>query len=143
MSGSIPRFKESIRYCQSQGVIKEIRTWGNKGVGAQRLFQNYLSDRKQFVKLGNTCSNLEIVKCGVPQGSTLGPLLFLLYVNDMHKAIATGNVRLFADDTCILYRGKNINSLAKIVDKELSVLSGWFKVNVLSINVKKSNYMII
>ena len=133
MSGSIPRFKESIRYCQSKLEHVAIR-----GV-AHRLFENYLSDRKQFVKLGNTCSNLEIVKCGVhvPQGSTLGPLLFLLYVNDMHKAIATENVRLFAHDTCILYRGKNINSLAKIVDKELSVLSGWFKVNVLSINVKK------
>ena len=53
-------------------------------VVAHRLFQNYLSDRKQ---LGNTCSNLEIVKCGVPQGLTLGPLLFLLYLNDMHKPI--------------------------------------------------------
>ena len=123
-------------------LLKKLEHVGIRGV-AHRLFENYLSDRKQFVKLGNTCSNLEIVKCGVPQGSTLGPLLFLLYVNDMHKAIATGNVRLFADDTCILYSGKNINSLAKIVDKELSVLSGWFKVNVLSINVKKSNYMII
>ena len=107
------------------------------------LFESYLNDRKQFVQLGSTKSSLGCISCGVPQGSILGPLLFLIYVNDMSRAISTGMIRLFADDTCIIYKGKDIKSIAKVVNDELVLLSNWFKVNVLAINVKESNFMII
>ena len=105
--------------------------------------KDYLTDRKQFVQLGNTKSDYANVTCGVPQGSILGPLLFLIYVNDMQQALTHGTARLFADDTNITYCGKNLNVLKTQAEIDMTSLIDWFKVNKLALNVKKSNFLII
>ena len=80
--------------------------------------------------------------CGVPQGSILGPLLFLLYINDIAKCSDILNFILFADDTNLFYSNKELRKLVLIVNWELSKLSDWFKANKLSLNAIKSNFII-
>lgn len=80
--------------------------------------------------------------CGVPQGSVLGPLLFLLYVNDIYNASEKFKFHLFADDTNLLYGDKNLKSLETIVTAELSKVWDWLNANKLTLNVKKSNFVI-
>ena len=81
--------------------------------------------------------------CGVPQGSILGPLLFILYVNDITSTSNVLDFILFADDTTIIYSHKNIESQISVVNAELKEVSNWFKTNKLSVNVSKTNYMIL
>ena len=76
----------------------------------------YLSNRKQFVSLGDSKSNLYPVNCGVPQGSILGPLLFLIYINDMNLSLKHSLVHHFADDTNLLYCEKKVKTLKKIIN---------------------------
>ena len=75
-----------------------MKNYGIRGV-TYKWFASYLRNRKQFTAIGNNSSEVNDIKCGVPQGSVLGPLLFLIYVNDIHKV----NIKLFADDTNILF----------------------------------------
>ena len=82
------------------------------------------------------------VKCGVPQGSILGPLLFLIYINDLSSVSKTLDFILFADDTNIFFSHSNLESLYLIVNGELNRLTDWFRANKLSVNIKKSNFMI-
>jgi Reverse transcriptase (RNA-dependent DNA polymerase) len=106
-----------------------------------KLFANYLCNRKQFVTQLGINSNACVVTCGVPQGSTLGPLLFLLYVNDIDSCSSLLKFLLFADDTNILYCHRDLNTLLKTLNIELQKLSIWFQANKLSLNIQKSNYM--
>lgn len=81
--------------------------------------------------------------CGVPQGSILGPLLFILYVNDITYTSDVLDFILFADDTTILYSDKNIYNKINLINKELQEVSNWFRSNKLSVNASKTNYMIL
>ena len=82
------------------------------------------------------------ISCGVPQGSVLGPLLFLIYINDFHNASAKFSFDLFADDTNLLYGDKNLKSLEKTIKNELVRFSDWLNANKLTLNAKKSNLVI-
>ena len=73
-------------------------------------------------------------KCGVPQGSILGPALFILYVNDMCNVSTSLKSILFAEDTTLFYAGKDINEVCELVSRELNILHMWFQVNNLSLN---------
>ena len=134
--------KKAFDTVKHEVLLRKLDHIGVRGV-AKDWFKSYLSDRCQFVQLSNNQSEFDKVCCGVPQGSILGPLLFLIYVNDMHKGVSVGKIRLFADDTCILYSGKCIHRLIEVAESELISMSDWFKINFLAINVKKSNFMII
>ena len=94
--------------------------------------------RKQYVKVGNTESSLKTITCGVPQGFTLGPLLFLLYINDLPRSSM-----IFADDTNMFYSSKNSEELQSVVNEELGKVLKFCAANMLSTNFKKTNYMII
>ena len=102
------------------GVRESILKW----------LQSYLFDRKQFVSFNGESSGLLVNKCGVPQGSVLGPLLFLLYINDLPNISKVLNFYLFADDTNIYYGSNSLNELEKTVNKELSKLYLWLNVNL-------------
>ena len=112
------------------------------------LFKSYLSERSQFVSIGGTSSPLRTINTGVPQGSILGPLLFIIYINDLHMASDKFNYILYADDTTLIgniSNFKSINMQSSITDNiniELDKICDWLAVNKLSLNASKSNYMI-
>ena len=93
------------------------------------------------MELLNIKSRSEIIKCGVPQGSILGPLLFLIYVNDISNATSS-KLLSFADDTTISCSSPDINNLYNIVNEELYALNQWFYANKLCLNVKKTKYIL-
>ena len=105
-------------------------------------FRSYLSERKQFVCIGECKSELQTVSCGVPQGSVLGPLLFLAYINDIHSCIPDSTVKLFADDTNLFVYGKTLSEAYYKANQSLKLLSDWFTANNLSLNVDKSCYSV-
>ena len=102
--------------------------------------ENYLKDGKQFISFEHDSTTKAAVTCGVPQESILGPLLFLLYVNDLHHASEVLNPIMFADDTNIFFSHSDINILFEEMNKELTNVINWFNANKLSLNAKKTKY---
>ena len=96
-------------------------------------FRSYLSNRSFKVNVNKTLSNSGNVTCGVPQGSILGPLLFLLYINDMPQALSC-DLLLYADDSCLIYQHKDIDEIERILNKNFHDLCDWFVDNKLSIH---------
>ena len=106
-------------------------------------FTSYLTARKQITEIGPlNISKKATVLSGVPQGSVLGPLLFLVYINDICNSCDQMKFYLFADDTNLLYADKNLKSLESTINDELCKLYDWLIANKLSLNIKKSNYVI-
>ena len=104
--------------------------------------KNYLKNRKQCTSANNITSNNKIISCGVPQGSVCGPLLFLLYANDISKVLKSCKVSLYADDTVLYYSSSNLNDTIKFVQDDLNRLNEWCILNKLTINCKKNEYCI-
>jgi hypothetical protein len=102
-----------------------------------RWFTSYLSERRQLVEVSGTMSSAASITCGVPQGSILGPLLFLIYVNDM-SAVVKSKLLLYADDSAILVSGKNKQDIEKILSDELNAVSQWLICNKLSLHLGKT-----
>ena len=98
-----------------------------------RWYKSYLTNRCFIVNVGNDFSSPGKLLCGVPQGSILGPLLFLLYVNDMPQAV-NSDLLLYADDTCLIYTGKDINTIEEQLNTDFSSLCDWFVDNKLSVH---------
>lgn len=112
---------------------------------ALNLLKSYLYNRTQIVEIydgkNKVTSDWETIKTGVPQGSILGPLLFLIYINDLPDKLRCGNPTLFADDTSIIVNNNNIDALSKIAENTLTSLEKWFKKNRLVLNVDKSQFI--
>ena len=105
--------------------------------------KSYLEDRTQFVQFGSNRSYPRKILCGVPQDSILGPLLFIIYINDLPNVSSLTQSLLFADDTSIFCSHKDANHLVSILNNELAKIIMWLKVNKLSLNLTKTNFMII
>ena len=100
--------------------------YGIRGL-ANNCFKSYLSNRQQFVSINGFNSSKKTMKYGVPQGSVLGPLLFLVYINDLHQAIKFSNVHHFADDTNLLVVGNTMKKIQKQINIDLKLLCKWLK----------------
>ena len=122
-------------------LSSKLDYYGIRGI-SNNWFKSYLSNRKQYVSINGYDSQLIEMNCGVPQGSVLGPLLFLLYINDLNQAIKFCKVHHFADDTNLLYLGKSIKKLNKLVNIDLKNLLYWLNANKISLNVKKTELVI-
>ena len=94
------------------------------------------------MSIGNAISNYKQISCGVPQGSVLGPLLFLLYINDFNNSSNQLDFHLFADDSNLFYAHKSLSELETTVNNELQEVFSWLCANKLSLNIEKSNYVI-
>ena len=132
--GGVPFLAQNFRQ-------NALEYYGIRGV-ALGLFKNYVQNRPQIVNVGGEISNRLIIKCGVPQGSVLGPLLFLIYINDIYKSSDILQFHLFADDTSIFYPHKNLKNVEMTLNNELIKLSEWLIANKLTLNVSKSNFVI-
>ena len=114
----------------------------NYGIRGKNLlwFISYLTNRIQYIKNNNLNTSFQKIVCGVPQDSVLGPLLFLIYVNDLKDASKSLDCIMFIDDTNIFYSHQNVKGLFYPVNSELEKVSQWFKANKLSINIKKTKF---
>ena len=122
-------------------LLSKLEHYGIRGL-ANEWFKSYLSNRKQYVSINGYDSNLADVKFGVPQGSVLGPLLFLIYINDLNQALKFCKVHHFADDTNLIHFSKSVNRLNKHVNLDFKNLTYWLNANKISLNVKKTELVI-
>lgn len=123
-------------------LLRKLQSYGVTGTALQWI-SSYLTGRKQVTKVDGELSDEISVDIGVPQGSVLGPLLFIVYINDMPDNLKKSFINLFADDTLLWYHGKNFNDVCNTVNIDLQCLSEWFKINKLKLNVTKTQCMII
>ena len=100
-------------------------------------FKSYLSDRRQFCRVNGMDSEVRHIETGVPQGSCLGPLLFLIDINDLPQAVQDSVVSMYADVTSLCYRSSDITQLNEAINNDLSTLDTWLQGNNLTLNVAK------
>jgi hypothetical protein len=124
-------------------LFSKLKHYGIRGLALKWIKSNFLH-RKQFVQYINVSSSLQTIKCGVPQGSILGPLFFIFYINDLPNVSDIIETILFADDTSLFYsHSKYIQQLNDTLNNELSKFDCWMKTNKLSVNIKKTNYVVL
>ena len=122
-------------------LLQKLEDYGIRGVALDH-FKNYLQNRLQIVKVGGETSNRLTIKCGVPQRSVLGPLLFLIYITDIYKSSDILQFHMLADDTSIFYSHNNLKNVEITLNNELIKVSEWLIANKLTLNVSKSNFVI-
>ena len=122
-------------------LLNKLNYYGIRG-SPNSWFKSYIFNRKQFVTINGFNSLPKTIKYGVPQGSVLGPLLFLIYINDLHMSIKHSSVHHFADDTNLLYVNKSLKNIGSRVNRDLKGLTDWLKANRISLNVSKTEYII-
>lgn len=124
-------------------LIKKLKLIGVRGLSLD-WFKSYLTDREQVVSIQGVNSNTQHNNYGVIQGSALGPILFLIYINNLGKLkLESGKMFLYADDTALLFEGKSWEDVYRKSESGLCIVKQWFDLNRLTINVKKTKYMAV
>ena len=127
-------------------LTQKLKHYGIKSC-ALKLLKKYLSNRKQYVELNNVKSEMCEIETGVPQGSILGPLLFVIYVNDIYKASSILHAIIYADDTTLTanledFPAKTRKDLENKINSEINKINIWLKANRLCLNIHKSKFML-
>lgn len=123
-------------------LLRKLPYYGIRGISLDWI-DDYLSNRKQYVNYNNAKSDMSDVNIGIPQGSILGPLLFLLYINDLPNVSMKCSYILYADDTNLFINGSSLAEIASVMNEELNKITLWLKANKLSLNVSKTSCMIM
>jgi hypothetical protein len=132
--------KKAFDVCTHEILLKKLNNLGVRGV-ALRWFVSYLADRLQFVEVDNCRSEILALNISVIQGSTLGPILFNIFINDLPRATSM-HTSLFSDDTQALASNKHLPTLIEHTNTELKKLARWFRANKLAVNTSKTKYII-
>ena len=122
-------------------LVNKLEYYGIRGL-CNKWFKSYLSNRKQYVSIDGFKSEIQEIKHGVPQGSVLGPLLFLIYINDLHNAIVYSKTYHFADDTNLLNVSLSAKKIQKQMNIDLKCLYKWLMANKISLNWSKTELII-
>ncbi len=122
-----------LRKLSSIGVSDDSLKW----------FESYLMDRKQSTKVEGKCSSVREIRHGVPQGSILGPLLFLLFINDLCDSVELCGTSMYADDTAIFYMSTSMEELQLPLQYDMQTISYWMRENRLSLNASKTKFMLV
>ena len=122
-------------------LLKKMELLGITG-NILKLIRSYLSDRSQSTIANGITSRPQSVVCGIPQGSTVGPLMFIIYINDIASILKYCKYQMYADDTVLYLSGKEIGSATEKICTDLSSFKNWCDMNKLTINVKKTKYVI-
>lgn len=123
-------------------LIHKLRTYGIQPRSLS-WFQSYVCMRKQKCCVNGFLSSERLLGCGVPQGSILGPLMFLLFINDLPKCLRHSKARMYADDTNITVTGTSLEEIVNLANNDLANISEWLKANKLSLNTTKTEFMFI
>ena len=119
-------------------LLQKLRVYGIEG----KEYLSYLKNRKQCCKVNGRESNLDDIKYGVPQGSCLGPLFFLIYINELPLSLKFSKVNMYADDTVISFSANSIYTINNAVNEDLMLLKTWLDENKLSLNVAKTQSLL-
>lgn len=135
-------FKRAFETIDVNILLKKLYAYGVKDTES-KWFSSYLNDRYQRTSFEGHISEDTLVKHGVPQGSVLGPLLFILYINDIHHCIKHGQINLFADDTLLYIKTTDIEDGLNKLNDDLNNLQGWLNENKLKLNINKTKWIVI
>ena len=122
-------------------LIDKLEFYGIRGI-ALNWFKSYISNRQQYVLYNGTASTRLFLTCGVPQGFILGPILYLLYVNDIVNVLPILHLILFVNDTNIFVSHRDLPTIIRTLNVELKLLCNWFIVNRLSLNIDKTHFIV-
>ena len=121
-------------------LLAKLNHFGVRGV-ANEWFRSYLNGRLMQMKVNGKISNSKPIEVGVPQGSILGPLLFLIYINDFSKYLMSGKAIMFADDTNLFFNSSSYAALYEVTNTQLKHVEAWLSANKLTLNTDKTLYV--
>jgi len=135
-------FKRAFETIDRKKLIVKLRKYGF-GEESLSLVDSFLHDRKQYVYVNNSKSSELEINIGVPQGSVLGPLLFILYINDLPLQMRSVLINIFADDTLMSASAKTYKEAAAILNDDLKIVSIWLRVNKVKLNISKTKCLVV
>ena len=122
-------------------LLEKLKYYGVRGV-TYKLFESYLSNRYQYVSINGSLSRKLLITHGVPQGSILGPLLFIIFINDLHNSVAHSVTLHFADDTNLLYADKSLKRINRYINHDLKLINVWLRANKIALNASKTEIVL-
>ena len=137
-----PDLKKAFDTVDHEILLGKLNAYGISGM-AGNWFRSYLSERQQTGVINGRSSNSRFVRCGIPQGTILGPPLFLIYINDLPNCITYSRARMFADDTNLTYASNNIYDINNKFNEDLANVAEWLSANKLTLNQSKTEFMLI